>query len=421
MVGTFDGRFLKLYVDGNLVDEEDTGGVQIASSNESFLISRSTNAFPGIIDEVRIYNYARTPEEIRLDYNAGLAAHFGPKSSCDEDPGSCMDYGLVAYWSFDEGSGSTAYDASGNGNNGTINGAKWTTGKEGGALSFDGLNDYVDCGNDESLDITDKLTVEGWFKIHQAAPSGKWPRVLGRGDGGGDYSVVGYQIFQNSNSADLRFLWGDGRTQNEGGMHAYSFGTTELNRWYHLVATYEWDGSQSITKLYRDGVLVSSGTITGYQMASPGSWDFLVGASGWNSNNPFTSWGLFNGTIDEVRIYNRVLSEAEIRYHYNKGKPIAHWKFDEGEGSTAYDSTDNDNDGTIHGATWTTGKHGTALSFDGVDDYVEVTGSDSSISPLKITDTLTIEVWVKRTGTLQVYDRIIEKGNMYNFEADSGS
>ncbi|MCK4348903.1 MAG: right-handed parallel beta-helix repeat-containing protein, partial [Thermoplasmatales archaeon] len=71
---------------------------------------------------------------------------------------------------------------------------------------------------------------------------------------------------------------------------------------------------------------------------------------------------------------------------------VACWHFDEGSGSIAYDSSDNDNDGIIHGATWTTGVSGKALSFDGVNDYVEVSDDDS----LDITDAISIEAWIYR-------------------------
>jgi|GEM_PF-2512163 len=69
---------------------------------------------------------------------------------------------LVLRLDMNENDGNTVYDSSGYGNNGTIHGATWTTGKFGSALSFDGENDYVDCGNDSSLDITDAITIEAW-------------------------------------------------------------------------------------------------------------------------------------------------------------------------------------------------------------------------------------------------------------------
>src|SRR3990167_283101 len=73
--------------------------------------------------------------------------------------------GLVGYWNFDEGSGATVADSSGNGNTGTLtNGPTWTTGKIGQALSFDGSNDYVDAGTGSSLNLASSLTVSAWIK-----------------------------------------------------------------------------------------------------------------------------------------------------------------------------------------------------------------------------------------------------------------
>ena len=72
--------------------------------------------------------------------------------------------GLVGLWHFDEGNGTTAADSSDYGNDGTIHGATWTTGKPGSALKFDGNDDYVDCGNDPSLDIDEEITIMAWVK-----------------------------------------------------------------------------------------------------------------------------------------------------------------------------------------------------------------------------------------------------------------
>jgi len=70
--------------------------------------------------------------------------------------------GVVGSWHFDEGSGTTAYDTSGNDNDGTINGATWVDGKFGRALDFDGVDDYVEIPDDSSLDITEAITIEAW-------------------------------------------------------------------------------------------------------------------------------------------------------------------------------------------------------------------------------------------------------------------
>ena len=86
--------------------------------------------------------------------------------------------GLVAYWPLDEGGGTTTADASGNGNDGTLNLPGWDSGKFGGALNFDGVDDYVDCGNPSILDFgTGDFTISAWIKT--TAPAGE--TIFGNG------------------------------------------------------------------------------------------------------------------------------------------------------------------------------------------------------------------------------------------------
>ena len=93
---------------------------------------------------------------------------------------------------------------------------------------------------------------------------------------------------------------------------------------------------------------------------------------------------------------------------------ISYWKFDEGSGTTAYDSADA-NDGTIYGATWTTGNVDDALSFDGVDDYVSVSDDPS----LRISEKLTIEAWVNITDRSYFREVVVKQGN-YHFRIHDG-
>jgi hypothetical protein len=101
------------------------------------------------------------------------------------------DPDLVGHWTFDEGSGTTAFDSSGNGNDGIFNcDPQWVPGKLGGALEFNG-DDYLDCGNDPSLEIRDTITITFWFQVE--AFENSWEAFLSKGDsayrasrGGGD-------------------------------------------------------------------------------------------------------------------------------------------------------------------------------------------------------------------------------------------
>ncbi|MHC4462230.1 MAG: hypothetical protein ACYS30_12495, partial [Planctomycetota bacterium] len=87
--------------------------------------------------------------------------------------------GPIAHWAFEEGRGSKVYDWAGN-NHGTIHGAKWTTGRVGGALSFDGVDDYVDFGNAPLFDITGPITLTAWLKT--SSGSSVWQGIVTKGE-----------------------------------------------------------------------------------------------------------------------------------------------------------------------------------------------------------------------------------------------
>ena len=88
-----------------------------------------------------------------------------------------IDSGLVGYWSFDEGNGTVAYDSSGSGNNGTIQGASWTEGVLGSALYFDGTDDYVEVAHDDRQDPGEELSLAAWVKLDDANNDQK---IIGR-------------------------------------------------------------------------------------------------------------------------------------------------------------------------------------------------------------------------------------------------
>ena len=80
---------------------------------------------------------------------------------------NAADPSLVGWWKFDEGSGGTAYDSSGYGNDGTLEGdPKWVPGYLAGAIQLDGIDDYIDCGNDPSVNITREITLAAWVKTN---------------------------------------------------------------------------------------------------------------------------------------------------------------------------------------------------------------------------------------------------------------
>jgi len=311
-----------------------------------------------------------------------LNGWFGGGGKIPEDT---FTRGLVAYWSFDEGSGNIVYDASGNNNHGSlINGPKWTQGKIGGALQFDGVNDYVEVPDSESLDITKAITVGAW--VYPRARQSVYDR-----DGivikGGAY----YLTITPSGKVAVHFY---GLTSP--GYHD-SNQIVPLNQWSHIATTY--DSATGKIRIYINGSLDREITTSG--AINPSTYVMGIGSE-WNGRSRF-----FNGLIDEVRIYNRALSPEEIRFHYSRGGPVGYWKFDEGSGNIAYDSSGNGNHGTlVNGPTWTSGKFGSALSFDGVDDYVEIpTTAGGSLDP----DVLSVMAWIYVSGETTSVQRIFQR------------
>jgi hypothetical protein len=184
-------------------------------------------------------------------------------------------------------------DVSGNGNNGTISAATWTTsGKFGNALTFNGTNARVTINNAASLQLTSAMTLEAW--VYPATVSSAWRDVIYKGND--NYYLEGTSNNSGRPMAGAIF----------GGVYGEVYGPTALiaNTWAHLGATY--DGVTM--RLYVNGVQVASRAQTGAIATS---------------TNPLQIGGdsiygqYFAGRIDEVRIYNRALSVAEIQSDMN--------------------------------------------------------------------------------------------------------
>ena len=200
--------------------------------------------------------------------------------------------GLVGAYGFDAGSGTTVADASGQENHGTLSGAKWTThGRYGGALSFDGAHGLVSVADAASLDLSSGMTLEAW--VYPTKLTGLHSAIVKEGNGGVVYALYGNGSAPRP-SAYVR-IEGKRPTGGSSGQMAL-----EVNAWTHLAATY--DGAT--LRLFVNGAETASHPVTGSIMAS--SNPLRVGGN--------AVWGeYFAGVIDEVRIYNRALSAAEIQ------------------------------------------------------------------------------------------------------------
>lgn len=211
--------------------------------------------------------------------------------------------GPIAAYNFEEASGTTVVDASGNGNHGIITEALRTVGKYGNALSFDGINDRVTVNDSAFLDLTTSMTLEAW--VYPTAISGNRTVLVKENAAGGSV----YYLYANvSDDAPNKPIGGGVFA----GAYQFASGgaTLTANTWTHVAVTY--DGITE--RLYVNGSQVAS-------KAQTGSIDGSSGVLRIGGNN---TWGeYFKGRIDEIRIYNRALSAMEISTDMNTAVAVS--------------------------------------------------------------------------------------------------
>lgn len=199
---------------------------------------------------------------------------------------NALNNGLLMYLPFSEGSGTIAGDISGNGNNGTIIGAAWTTGKSGSGLDFNGINNYVDISTVRMSENAGTITA--WVKTRASST---------------DTVVIGYHLGLRTyiqwikSGNNYRVVKGSPEV-------TIDFPATNPNEWHHLALT--WENGNAM-KSYQDGVLIDAKSFTN----GATTHDAAIGQLNLAS--------FFNGIIDEVRMYNRSLSSTEIANLYARG------------------------------------------------------------------------------------------------------
>jgi hypothetical protein len=200
---------------------------------------------------------------------------------------AAADDGLVVHLAMDEGTGTVARDASGNGNNAIITGATWTELRDGFALKFDGVDDFAECADAADLNLTEAVTIEAWV-YHDELPQFKTSIVS---------KDPGYWL----------------RTHTDGFL-----GFTDRCRtpplvlsefWHHMVGVF--DGTSDA--FYLDGALVWKVDTSEKGPLPDSKGHPLVMASN-------DSRGIFKGMIDDVRIYRRAITHEEVMSHYEAGR-----------------------------------------------------------------------------------------------------
>lgn len=209
-----------------------------------------------------------------------------------------LNAGPVARWGFQEGTGTTTTDASGNGNTLTlVNGAAWAAGKNGSGIGLDGINDYLNAPDSASLNISGSaMALSMWIKPGSVT---------------GDSVVLGK--FWTATMSSPYYQYG---LELSGGRPSFQIGTSTgvrgasmdtalpLNEWTHLAVVF--DGAQ--VRFYVGGAPAGTKPLAASITARTGL--LRMGADA-------DPWQFFKGTLDDVRIYGRTLTEAEVQSDMN--------------------------------------------------------------------------------------------------------
>ena len=265
------------------------------------ILSAVSNYTPSGIELGKTYYW-------RIDEFDGTTTHRGDIWTFKTLPDvPIYDPNLIGWWKFDEGSGVMALDGSGYDNNGKLmRNTQWITGYDGDALKFDGIGAYVNCGNADILNV-DVFSVSFWCNI---ASTQTWNHMVSKGQHGasGSPGSVNWGIMMYESQETILF-----ETYNDTGWTGITADTT-IGQWHHVVATYDGDTMQ----LYHDGELLSS--TSGIGILLDKNRPLLIGAR----SDAASAGGYFNGSIDDVRFYNKVLTQDEV-LQAMQGDPTLAW------------------------------------------------------------------------------------------------
>ena len=305
-----DSRGASVYIDGGLngSTETSTSSIGDLSNANAFRIGAESDAgvpFDGKLDDIRVYGYALSADEVKKLYNT-------------TSPAQPVDTSLVGHWTFDgpDIQGSTAIDRSSFGNNGTITGAVPVKGKLGQGMSFDGDGDYVYAGSGSSLANLSALTISFWMNLDSFGQNSQG-NVINKGSDcctplegflvrvDGIYNFVVFGVDYDG-ATDLAMQSLDN-----------SLTSSDFGIWNHIAVT--WTGSSAATSvvIYKNGqnVTQSSGDNgIGSRRDDSGSGFHIGVDAGW----PIAR--AFDGKLDDVRLYNRVLSATEVMNLYTLGR-----------------------------------------------------------------------------------------------------
>jgi len=298
----------KIGFDVTVLTRSQDGGYGMLAQNLMTGKSNDASAFARYVLAKAVHPIASMPSMTDLDRNSRVDfSDLTILGDCWLDHhGGTIEAGLVGHWRFEEYSGTTVMDSSPYANNGLLmNGPQWTTG-QGPCLSFDGVNDCVDCGTGSSLNLTGDLTVTSWIYLENYGLIGD-ARIVDKGD-----APAGFVFYLKDGLHSLAYQAGAAEVVSDSE-------AIRLNEWQHVAVSYS-SASGTVT-FYVNGQ--TAGIVTNYQTDPVDSADapLIIG------NTASLGRG-FEGMLSDVRLYNRALTAEEIdlifrTHEVHENKPFA--------------------------------------------------------------------------------------------------
>ena len=362
-VNNGSSKTIDMYVDGRLdvtKNSEIISGTGVVN-RIGVLYGGAAWFYNGTMDEFRVYNRSLSQSEVSSLYNTTktykIQMYTTPVKGVLNDtpsPTATDETGLVGYWKLN----GDVVDSSGKGNDGVITSATSTSaGRWSSAYDFDGIDDKINITQPNWNLLNTSITVSVWAKPNIV---NSWTQagLLTKRVNGGNQWDLGI-----TNIGNVRF-----NVFNVTDSYSYAYGgTAEAGKWNHIVGTYD----NANIKVYLNGVQVHT---------SPWTSPISGAATNICAGVEITNGRYFNGTIDEIRIYNRSLSDSEIKELYLSKGLVGYWKMDADQrnATSTFDSSGYNNHGLITGATFTNeGRFKEGYKFDGSNDFITVSHSNS--------------------------------------------
>ncbi|MEM9345867.1 MAG: Ig-like domain-containing protein [Planctomycetota bacterium] len=352
---THDGSTLRLYLDGQQV----AGANRNLESAEGRLIlgahkSTASGFFHGAMDDARVYDRALSASEIEAMVN--------PAAS---------DPSLVSHWLFEDASGGQAIDSSGSQNHVDLTGTTWEDDAlRGSVLGFDGVSSYALSDVPVFDPALTAFTASVWIKVGQLSGIDN-AVIINQRDGGGGTGRTWLNIGPDGLLGSYL-----------GGVSTTGGAALEVGAWHHAAVTHD----SGTIRLYLDGKEVAQSQ----QTVESSLGGLVLGA------HKSTTSLFLDGLIDDARVYDRALSASEIEALVNPvaadATLVGHWRFEEGAGGIATDSSGNQNHAELTSTAWVDDPDlGSVLYFDGTASTAET--QTFALDPNRTT--FSAAAWVK--------------------------